>query len=57
MSVKLPIGDLNSDSYPSYPTSIYTCKVTTALKVHGGRASFFYKYIIVNCRINQLIIA
>ena len=37
MSVKLPIGDSNSDSYPSYPTSIYTCKVTITPMICNGK--------------------
>ena len=37
MCVKLPLGDLNPDPYPSYLTSIYTCEVTTAPKVRGGQ--------------------
>ena len=40
MCVKLPLGDLNPDPFSStphkYPTSIYTCRVTTALRVRGG---------------------
>ena len=34
--MKLPPGDLNPDSYPPYPTSTYTCGVTTTLKMRGG---------------------
>ena len=36
MCMKLPPGDLNSGPYPSHPTSIYTCGVTTAPRVCGG---------------------
>ena len=36
MCVKLIPGDLNLDPYLSHPTSTYTCKVTTTLKVHGN---------------------
>ena len=34
--VKLPLGNLNSNSYPLYATSTYTYKVTIASKVCGG---------------------
>ena len=27
---------MNPDFYPAHPTNIYTCRVTTATKVHGG---------------------
>ena len=40
MCVKLLLGDLNPDPFSStphkYPTSIYTCGMTTALRVRGG---------------------
>ena len=36
MCVKLSSGDLNPDPYPQQPTSIYTCKVTTASRVTSG---------------------
>ena len=36
MCVKLPYEDLNSSPYPSHPTNIYICGVTTALRVRGG---------------------
>jgi len=39
MYVKFPLGDLNLSPYPSYPTSIYTCGVTTAPRVHGGNCT------------------
>ena len=35
MCATLSFGDLNPDPYPSYLTSTYTCKMTTAPKVHG----------------------
>jgi len=38
MCIKLPPGDLNPGPYPPHPTSIYTCGVTTASRVHGGKA-------------------
>ena len=31
--VKLPHRDLNSGPFPPYPTSIYTCGITTAPRV------------------------
>ena len=34
MCVKLSLGDLNPGPYPSHPTNIYTCKVTTTPRVH-----------------------
>ena len=33
MCVKLSPGDLNLDSYPSHPTSTYTCEVTLSVMV------------------------
>ena len=36
MCVKLPPENLNPNSYPPHPTSIYTCGVTIALRVCGG---------------------
>ena len=36
MYVKLPLEDLNPDSYHPYHTITYTCKVTTTLRVRGG---------------------
>ena len=36
MCVKLPLGNLNPDPYPTHPTSIYTCEVTTTPSVCGG---------------------
>ena len=38
MCVKLPIGNLNSESYPPHLTNTYTCGVTIASKVYGGCA-------------------
>jgi len=35
MCVKLPLGDLNPDSFSSHPTSTYTYEVTIALRVCG----------------------
>ena len=40
MYVKLPLKDLNPDSYPPHPTSIYACNVTTAPKVHNEMGKF-----------------
>ena len=37
MSVKLPSGDLNLNSCPPHFTNTYTCRVTTALEVHGEK--------------------
>ena len=34
--MKLLPGDLNPDPCPPHSTSIYTCGVTTALRVYGG---------------------
>ena len=45
--MKLPLGDLNPDLCPPYPTNIYTCGVTTAPKVHGGTT-------IINFNIKEL---
>ena len=39
MCVKFPPGDLNLSPYPPHPTSIYTCGVTTAPRVCGGRTT------------------
>ena len=36
MCMKLPPRDLNSGPCPPHPTSIYSCEMTTALKVRGG---------------------
>ena len=36
MYVKLPPRDLNPDPCLPHLTCTYTCKVTTAPKVHGG---------------------
>ena len=41
MYVKLPPEDLNHDTYPSHLISTYTCKVTIALRVCGGRVRLF----------------
>ena len=40
MCVKLLSGNLNSDPYPLHPTNIYTCRVTTALRVRSGMPIF-----------------
>ena len=37
MCVKFPLGDLNPNLYPSHPTSTYTCGVTIAPRVCGGK--------------------
>ena len=37
MFVKLLLEDLNHGPYPEHPTSTYTCGVTNAPRVHGGR--------------------
>ena len=36
MYVKLSLGDLNSNPYPSHPTRTYTCRVIIILKVRNG---------------------
>ena len=36
MCVKLPLENLNSNSYPPYPTSTYTYEVIIKPKMHGG---------------------
>ena len=41
--VKLISWDLNLDPYFPHPTSIYTCEVTTALKMCGGASQLFLK--------------
>ena len=40
--MKLPLGDLNSGPYPLYPTSTYTCEVTTTPRVCDGLLNSFY---------------
>ena len=40
MCVKLPFGNLNLGPYPPHLTSIYTCRVTMALRVRGGNGVF-----------------
>ena len=37
MCVKLPPENLNPGPYPLHPTCIYTCRVITAPRVHGGK--------------------
>ena len=37
MCVKLPPRDLNPDHCPPHPTNTYTCEVTTAPRVRGGK--------------------
>ena len=32
----LPPGDLNPNPFPQHPTSICTCEVTSAPRVHGS---------------------
>ena len=44
MWVKLPLGDLNPNPCPPYPTNTYTCRVTIASKMCGG---VIYIYIIL----------
>ena len=39
MCVKFPPGDLNPGLCPQQPTSIYTCRVTIASRVYGGKFS------------------
>ena len=36
MCVKLHPKNLNSSIYPSHPTNIYICRVTTVPKMHGS---------------------
>ena len=43
MCVKFLSGDLNPDPYPSHPTNIYTCKVTTTPRGSGGDLHIDYK--------------
>ena len=47
MCVKFPPEDLNPDPYPPHLTSIYTCKVTTAPMVCGGKIIHINLCIIV----------
>ena len=35
MCVNLSLGNLNLGSYSLYPINTYTCKVTTAIKMHS----------------------
>ena len=42
MCVKFPPEDLNPNPCPLHPTSIYTCGVTIAPRVHRGTISFHY---------------
>ena len=44
MWVKLPLGDLNPNPCPPYPTNTYTCRVTIASKMCGG-VIYIYIYI------------
>ena len=37
MCVKLPLGNLNPDSYPPHPTSTYTCGVTIAPRMCSSK--------------------
>ena len=37
MCVKLSPRDLNPDPYSLHPTDTYTCEVTIALRVCGGK--------------------
>ena len=59
MFVKFSPRDLNSDPCPPHSTSIYTCGVTTAPKVHDNRK---YKLAIVvaltnfECRVNKVVL-
>ena len=46
MYVKLPLGDY-PDPYPPHPTCIYTCRVTTAPMVCGGKIIYINLCIIV----------
>ena len=41
--VKLSSRDLNSDSYPLYSISTYTCRVTIAPRVYNGIFNFLDK--------------
>ena len=36
MCIKFPPGDLNFSPYPPHSTNTYTCRVTTASKMHGS---------------------
>ena len=40
MCVKLPLGDLNPGPCPPHSTNTYTCRVTTATKVNGGKTAY-----------------
>ena len=46
MCVKFPPGDLNPDSYPPHPTSIYTCEVTIAPRGSGGMTNGLKRSLI-----------
>ena len=43
MCVMLSPRDLNPDPYPPHPTSTYTCGVTVAPRVCGGKNNSFLK--------------
>ena len=44
---KLPLRDLNSDSYPQHPTSAYTCKVTIAPRICGDVHAIIQMFVDV----------
>ena len=54
MWVKLPLGDLNPNPCPPYPTNTYTCRVTIASKMCGG---VIYIYNISSFVKKELIIS
>ena len=45
MCVKLPLGDLNHSPYLLYPTNTYTCEVTIAPRVCGGKIHICLKLL------------
>ena len=53
MCVKLSLGDLNLDPCPQHPTSIYTCGVTTALRVRGDIHATFR--ILLNQKLQMVL--
>ena len=59
--MKLPPENLNSGHYPSHPTNIYTCRVTTAPRVCGCNIIYSFKkaslYHIVNNVVQEILMA
>ena len=56
MWVKLPLGDLNPNPCPPYPTNTYTCRVTIASRMCDG-VIYIYISIISSFVKKELIIS